>query len=51
LQCDDPSGLQAKILAAGISQVQPFDSAYFYFQAPGGQVWRIVPAPEQTPSP
>src|SRR5262245_45106957 len=50
LQSDDVSELKEKILAAGIPQVEPFDSPYFYFQAPGGQVWRLVPAPEGTAS-
>src|SRR5262249_28885020 len=43
----DPSALRAKILAAGIPRVEPFDSAYFYFQAPGGQVRRIAPGPSE----
>lgn len=50
LQSDDPPALKEKILAADVSQVEPFDSDYLYFQAPGGQVWRIVPARERKES-
>ena len=39
---DDPSGLKQKVLDAGLSRVQYLGNEFFYFQAPGGQVMRIV---------
>ncbi len=42
LRVDDPEGLKAKILAFGIKQIDFRDKAHFYFQAPGGQVFRLV---------
>ena len=42
LRTDDALGLQQKMLAAGLSRVvHPF-TPFFYIQAPGGQVFRIV---------
>ena len=42
LRTDDALGLQQKVLAAGLSRViHPF-TPFFYIQAPGGQVFRIV---------
>src|SRR6266700_569028 len=42
LRTEDALGLQKKVLAAGLSRVvHPF-TPFFYIQAPGGQVFRIV---------
>jgi hypothetical protein len=42
LRTDDAAGLQQKVLAAGLTRViHPF-TPFFYIQAPGGQVFRIV---------
>ena len=46
LRTDDALGLQQKVLAAGLSRViHPF-TPFFYIQAPGGQVFRIVSSKE-----
>ncbi len=42
---DDPLALQRKVLAAGLSQVD-YATGRFYFRAPGGQVWGILPRRE-----
>jgi hypothetical protein len=42
LQADDPEDLKARILRFGIQGIDYFDKKHFYFQAPGGQVFRIV---------
>jgi hypothetical protein len=39
---DEPYVLQERVLEAGLRQVDYPGSNVFYFQAPGGQVWRIV---------
>jgi catechol 2,3-dioxygenase-like lactoylglutathione lyase family enzyme len=45
LRSDDPSALKQKIIEAGLPGVEEYTTGeYFYFQAPGGQVIRIVPA-------
>jgi hypothetical protein len=42
LQVDDAAGLQQKVQAFGLIRViHPF-TPFFYFQAPGGQVFRII---------
>jgi len=43
LKADDPPGLKQTILEAGLPEVEYAGTPYFYFQAPGGQVFRIVP--------
>ena len=46
LRTDDAVGLQQKVLAAGLPRVvHPF-TPFFYIQAPGGQVFRIVSSKE-----
>jgi catechol 2,3-dioxygenase-like lactoylglutathione lyase family enzyme len=42
LQSDRPEELKAKILHFGIQGIDYFDKKHFYFQAPGGQVFRII---------
>ncbi len=42
LRTDDPAGLKQKILAFGLKQLEFWDKEHFYFQAPGGQVFRLV---------
>ena len=42
LRTDDAAGLQQKALAAGLRQVVHPYTPFFYIQAPGGQVFRIV---------
>jgi len=44
IRSNDPSGLKEKILGAGFSQVTYPATNTFYFAAPGGQVFGIVPA-------
>ncbi len=42
LRADDAVGLQQKALAAGLKRVTHPYTPFFYIQAPGGQVFRIV---------
>jgi hypothetical protein len=46
LRTDDAVGLQQKVLAAGLSRVVHPHTQFFYIQAPGGQVFRIVSSKE-----
>lgn len=43
LRADDPDALRQQVLDEGLTLVDYPGSGYVYFQAPGGQVWRIVP--------
>ena len=38
----EPEVLKVKILGFGIKEIQFWDKEHFYFQAPGGQVFRLV---------
>lgn len=42
LQTDDPPTLGKKILDFGVRPLEVFDKEHLYFQAPGGQVFRLV---------
>ncbi len=42
LRVGDPEGLKKKILDFGIVEIDFWDKEHFYFQAPGGQVFRLV---------
>jgi hypothetical protein len=42
LRTEDPDGLKQKILKFGIKELKYWDKDHFYFQAPGGQVFRLV---------
>ena len=46
LRTDDAAGLQQKVLAAGLTRVVHPYTPFFYIQAPGGQVFRIVSSNE-----
>lgn len=39
---DRPEALKAEILQFGIKEIDYRDRDHFYFQAPGGQVYRLV---------
>ena len=39
---DDAPSLKEKILQAGLSRMEYMGNDFFYFQAPGGQVMRIL---------
>lgn len=45
VQTDDPTTLEGKVRAAGLPLVD-YVTGRFYFQAPGGQVWGILPIEE-----
>ena len=47
LRTDDAPALKKKILEADLPRVEYFGNDYFYFQAPGGQVLRIVSTNER----
>lgn len=42
---NDPAQLEQKIQAFGIQPFEYFDKDHFYFQAPGGQVFRVAAKP------
>lgn len=42
LRTDEADALKKKVLDAGLSRVEYLGNDFFYFQAPGGQVMRIV---------
>lgn len=46
LRSDDPAALSAKIRAFGVTELDTWERDRLYFQAPGGQVFRVVGANE-----
>jgi catechol 2,3-dioxygenase-like lactoylglutathione lyase family enzyme len=42
IKADDVLAAKKKILAFGVQEVNSLDKAHLYFQAPGGQVFRLV---------
>lgn len=46
IRTDHPEELKQKILKFGIREVTYWDKEHFYFQAPGGQVFRLVSSTE-----
>ena len=42
LRTPEPEALKARILEFGIQEASFWDKEHFYFQAPGGQVFRLV---------
>ncbi len=42
LNVDDPNVVKKEILAFGITEIEYWDNEHFYFQAPGGQVYRLA---------
>ena len=44
VKTEDPDALKNKVLEAGLARVD-YITGRFYFQAPGGQVWGILPKP------
>ena len=42
LRTDRPEELKANILQFGIKEIEYWDRDHFYFQAPGGQVYRLI---------
>jgi O-phosphoseryl-tRNA(Cys) synthetase len=46
LRADHPEELKQKILNFGIKQIPHWDKEHFYFQAPGGQAYRVVGSSE-----
>jgi catechol 2,3-dioxygenase-like lactoylglutathione lyase family enzyme len=47
LRTDRPEEVKKKILDFGIQGIEFWDREHFYFQAPGGQVFRLVGANEE----
>lgn len=43
LKVADPETLKARLLAFGVKEVEFPDPTRFFFQAPGGQVFRVAP--------
>jgi len=46
LKTEDPAGLTRKVRAFGVKELDNCEQGRLYFQAPGGQVFRIVGASE-----
>ncbi len=42
LKTDDPRDLEQRLRAFGVNEVDFVDTSRFYFQAPGGQVFRVA---------
>jgi hypothetical protein len=42
LETADPDALKRSILDFGIAEIEYWDKEHFYFQAPGGQVFRLA---------
>ena len=42
LKTNAPGSLKKKLLDRGVVEVEYFDKEHFYFQSPGGQVYRMV---------
>lgn len=42
IRTENPEELKQRVLAFGITEVEFWDKEHFYFQAPGGQVFRLV---------
>jgi hypothetical protein len=42
IRTDRPEELKQKTLKFGIKEIKYWDKEHFYFQAPGGQVFRLV---------
>ena len=47
LRVDEPNELKKRILEFGIKEIEYWDKEHFYFQAPGGQVFRLVQNTEE----
>ena len=43
LKAADPEALKVRLLAFGVKEVEFPDPTRFFFQAPGGQVFRVAP--------
>ena len=43
LKTDDYEGMKARLLEFGVDVVASADTSRLYFQAPGGQVYRLAP--------
>ena len=46
LSTADLEDTKQRILAAGVPELEYFDKEHFYFQAPGGQVYRLIASGE-----
>jgi catechol 2,3-dioxygenase-like lactoylglutathione lyase family enzyme len=46
LRTENPDELKNKILDFGITEIEYWDKEHFYFQAPGGQVFRLTDSKE-----
>ena len=46
LRTDRTEELKKKILAFGVKELEYWDKEHFYFQAPGGQVFRLADSAE-----
>jgi catechol 2,3-dioxygenase-like lactoylglutathione lyase family enzyme len=42
VRSDDPAALNARIMKFGVHRIENPDADHLYFQAPGGQVFRVV---------
>lgn len=42
IKSDNPKGMRKNILEFGVKEIETWDKAHLYFQAPGGQVFRLI---------
>jgi len=42
IKATNAEDMKRKILAFGVKEIETWDKAHLYFQAPGGQVFRLV---------
>jgi hypothetical protein len=43
IKTDNPDALKQRLIGFGVHEVEFEDKSRFYFQAPGGQVFRVAP--------
>ena len=43
IKSNDPDALKQRLIGFGVHEVEFEDKSRFYFQAPGGQVFRVAP--------
>jgi hypothetical protein len=47
IMTDDVDALLARLRTAGVKEIEYFDKTHFYFQSPGGPVFRLAPESER----
>jgi len=47
IMTDDVDVLLARLRASGVKEIEYFDKTHFYFQSPGGPIFRVAPESER----